>query len=69
MKTSSDALNDKATSSPANVPSDSEDVAATQSMSADDSRLLTAHRDGDVILDSRVRVASVEARPLMGVRR
>lgn len=58
MNPPGDALNDKGTMSPANVSSDSEGVTATQSTSADDSRLLTPHRDGDVVLrdGSTVRI-------------
>ena len=58
MNPPGDALNDKATSSPTDVSSDSEDATATKSTSADDSRLLTAHRDGNVVLrdGSTVRI-------------
>jgi acetate---CoA ligase (ADP-forming) len=58
MEISSDALNEKATSSQANVSSDSNDLNVAQSASADDGRRLTARRDGDVVLrdGSTVRI-------------
>ena len=58
MNPPDDALNDKGTMSPADVSLDSEDVTAPQSMSADSGLVLTAHRDGDVVLrdGSTVRI-------------